>query len=128
LKSPKRLSKTIMISALMLCFVPPLVVLSELAMGIEPYMSFPLENPQGHEYGSNLAIASNLEGNLLVIHGTADLAAPFSGTMQLAEALVRANKRFSLIVLPEERHGFSSVLQKYWQDSLRAYFQKHLHP
>ena len=49
-----------------------------------------------------MRLASNLEGKLLLIHGTSATAPGVSNTMKMVAALIQANKPFDLIVLPEE--------------------------
>ena len=79
------------------------------------------------KYGSNLLLAGNLKGKLLLIHGTDDHNVPFSDEMRMADALIRAGKYFDLIVLPGESHG--SVNQSsYVRDAVRRYLQERLNP
>ncbi len=95
--------------------------------GTEAYMDLPQNNKAGYEYASNLRLAGNLKGKLLLIHGTSDDAALFSDTIKMVEALIRAGKPYDLIVLPEKGHA-SSRLSVYWRESVRRYFQEHLKP
>jgi dipeptidyl aminopeptidase/acylaminoacyl peptidase len=88
----------------------------------------PASNKQLYEDASNLRLASNLKGKLLLIHGTSDAAVPFSHTMKMVDALVRADKRFDLIVLPEWGHWGNKRIEKYWAEAARRYFQEHLKP
>ena len=101
----------------------PVVDLS--AQWHEWYMGLPQENSEGYEYASNLLLAGNLAGKLLLVHGTSDTGAPFSGTMKMVEALIQAGKPYDLIVLPEEGHNPRT---RYRMDSARRYFQEHLKP
>ncbi len=95
---------------------------------VEPYLGLPSENPDAYEYASNLRLAGNLEGKLLMIHGTADINAPFSQTMKMADALIRANKPFDLLVLPGVTHFPAGDAERYWDDAVRRYFEKHFKP
>ncbi|MCH8247364.1 MAG: DPP IV N-terminal domain-containing protein [Bacteroidetes bacterium] len=101
---------------------------------IEMYMGPPSENKDGYEYFSNLRFAHQLEGKLLLIHGTSDLSASFSHTMKMIEALIRAGKPYDLIVLPEQDHSVSypilslTEVHTYWGEAIRRYFQEHLKP
>ncbi|MCA1676789.1 MAG: prolyl oligopeptidase family serine peptidase, partial [Actinobacteria bacterium] len=95
---------------------------------VEPYLGLPSDNPDAYEYASNLRLAGNLEGKLLMIHGTADINAPFSQTMKMADALIRANKLFDLLVLPGVAHFPSGEADRYWLDAIKRYFQEHLKP
>ena len=63
-------------------------------------MGPPDNNKEGYEYASNLRIAGNLKGKLLLLHGTSDLSAPFSNNMRMVDALIRAGKPYDLVVLP----------------------------
>jgi len=95
---------------------------------IEAYMDLPEKNMEAYEYASNLRLAENLRGHLLLIHGTSDGNAPFSQTMKMVEALTRAGKPYDLLVLPEETHYFTDEATKYIQEAIRRYFQEHLKP
>ena len=89
------------------------------------YMGSPVDNKEGYEYASNLGFASNLKGKLLLIHGTNDEIAPFSNTMKVVDALIRAGKRFDLLILPEQPHRlFDGTMASYWREAIRRYFQE----
>ncbi len=88
----------------------------------------PQDNKIGYEYASNLRLAGNLKGKLLLVHGTSDRAVPFSHTMKMVEALIRAGKPFDLIVLPEQGHGLTGASRTYAREAFRRYFQEHLKP
>ncbi len=53
-------------------------------------------------------MVSNLEGKLLLIHGMQDNFFQVSGVLQLVEALIRENKDFDLVLLPNGGHAWSS--------------------
>ncbi len=104
-------------------------------LGGEPWlvaaMGSPHNNKEGYEYFSNRRFAGNLKGKLLLMHGTSDFTPPFSHTMKMVEALIRAGKPYDLIMLPEQDHFFPSSTGKartYWQKAIRRYFQEHLKP
>ena len=95
------------------------------------FMGLLQDNKEAYEYASNLRLADNLKGKLLLVHGTSDNVAPLSDTMKMAAALIRAGKPYDLIVLPEQDHFFPSSPGKartYWQEAIRRYFQEHLRP
>jgi dipeptidyl-peptidase-4 len=56
----------------------------------------------------NSSLAKNLKGHLLLSTGDMDNNVSMVNTMRLANALIRANKRFDIIMLPGERHGYAS--------------------
>lgn len=91
----------------------------------EYYMGLPQSNKKGYEYASNLPLASNLKGKLLLIVGTNDLI--FSRTIKMIDALTRADKHFDLVLLPDKGHSLHSATP-YWREAIRRYFQEHLKP
>jgi len=99
-----------------------------IAGGIIPweyYMGLPQSNKKGYEQASNLPLASNLRGKLLLIVGTNDVL--FSRTIKMVDALIRANKHFDLVLLPEKGHPLSTT-SPYWRQAIRRHFQEHLKP
>lgn len=56
---------------------------------------------------ANEIIAKNLKGHLLLAHGTIDNNVPPYNTLLVVDALIKANKDFDLIMLPNERHGYA---------------------
>ena len=96
---------------------------------VEYHLGLPQDNKEGYEYASNLQLAGNLKGKLLLIAGTSDTTASFAPTMKMVEALIRAGKPHDLIVLPEQGHGPSpGPSRTYWLEAIRRYFQEHLKP
>ena len=84
----------------------PVADLYDHTFNLEWYVGLPQDNREVYDYASNLRLVDQLKGKLLLIHGTSDLAnAPFSSTMKLVDALIRAGKQFDLAVVPEMGHG-----------------------
>jgi dipeptidyl-peptidase-4 len=73
----------------------------------ERYMRRPQDNPDGYEKGSCLTYAKNLKGHLYLLHGTVDDNVHPANTIQLVQALLKENKRFDLMMYPENQHGIS---------------------
>lgn len=57
----------------------------------------------------NQDIAKNLKGHLLLVHGDIDNNVHPANTMRVVNALIRANKRFDMLILPGQRHGFGDM-------------------
>jgi dipeptidyl aminopeptidase/acylaminoacyl peptidase len=73
----------------------------------------------------NSEIAKNLKGHLMLITGDIDNNVHPSNTYRLADALIKANKRFDMMVLPGQRHGYTTFGE--YVTWLRAdYFARHL--
>src|SRR5262249_34428732 len=67
---------------------------------------------------TNAELAANLKGRLLLVHGEADNNVHPANTMRLVDALIKANKRFDMLILPATRHGFGAYA---------PYFPKRMH-
>jgi dipeptidyl aminopeptidase/acylaminoacyl peptidase len=74
---------------------------------------------------ANQNFAKNLKGKLLLAHGTMDDNVPPSNTLLVVDALIKANKDFDLIMIPNARHGYGSasfyMMRRRWD-----YFVKNL--
>lgn len=73
---------------------------------------------------ANQLLADQLEGKLLLAHGTLDDNVPPYGTLLLVDALIAANKDFDLILFPNRRHGFGN--EEYMMRRRWDYFVEHL--
>ena len=71
----------------------------------ERYMQTPQENPKGYDDNSPINHVEKLEGNYLLIHGTADDNVHFQNTTEMISALAAANKQFDLFIYPDKNHG-----------------------
>ena len=78
-----------------------------------------------YEITANPEIASRLKGHLLLVHGDIDENVHPGNTLRVVDALIRANKRFDMLLLPGQRHGFGDMNEYfYWR--LVDYFSEHL--
>ena len=78
-----------------------------------------------YKIATNPQIAKNLKGHLLLIHGDIDNNVHPGNTMRVVDALIRAGKRFDMLMLPQQRHGFGDMNEYfYWR--LVDYFSEHL--
>ncbi|WP_026848629.1 S9 family peptidase [Gemmatimonas phototrophica] len=75
---------------------------------------------------TNDELAGNLKGNLALITGDLDNNVHPGGTVKLASALIKANKRFDFYVYPGEPHGYRGAVGTYNQRMLMEYFAEHL--
>jgi len=71
----------------------------------ERYMSTPQLNPKGYEEGAPVNLAASIKGALLLMHGTGDDNVHFQNSMDMVEALTKANVAFDLAVYPNRNHG-----------------------
>lgn len=71
---------------------------------------------------ANQSLAKNLKGHLLLAHGTADDNVPPYNTMLVVDELIKANKDFDLLMLPNRRHGFGNepyMVRRRWDYFVR---------
>lgn len=73
----------------------------------ERYMGLPGQNVEGFEKGSPISYASQLKGNLLLIHGTGDDNCHYQTTEALIDELIRHNKPFTMMAYPNRSHSIS---------------------
>lgn len=88
----------------------------------ELWMGYPADKHYNDQ--SNLTLANNLNGKLLLVHGDMDNNVNPAATLRLAGELIKANKDFDLIIIPNRRHGLNDhpyFIRKRWD-----YFVKHL--
>jgi len=78
-----------------------------------------------YDIETNSDLAANLKGNLLSTTGDVDNNVHHAGTFRMAEALIKANKRFDFFIFPGARHGYGSM-GNYWFWLRAEYFAKHL--
>ena len=71
---------------------------------------------------ANELLAQNLKGHLLLAHGTTDDNVPPYNTLLLVDALIKANKDFDLLLLPNRAHGFGNepyMIRRRWDYFVR---------
>ena len=78
-----------------------------------------------YKIATNPEIAKNLKGHLLLIHGDIDDNVHPGNTIRVVNALIKAGKRFDMLMLPNQRHSFGDMNEYfYWR--LEDYFSEHL--
>ncbi len=73
----------------------------------------------------NPTLAKNLKGHLMLSTGDIDNNVHPANTIRMANALIKANKRFELVVLPGQRHGFGPMTEYFFWKGC-DYFAAHL--
>jgi dipeptidyl-peptidase-4 len=68
-------------------------------------MRTPQENPSGYDENSPINFVNQLKGNYLLIHGSGDDNVHYQNTMEMINALVKADKQFDLFIYPNKNHG-----------------------
>ena len=83
------------------------------------------DGTSNYDSQANQTLAGNLKGHLLLSHGTMDANVPPNNTLLVVEALIKANKDFDLVMLPNQGHGYGSV-SGYMTRRRWDYFVRHL--
>jgi dipeptidyl-peptidase-4 len=83
------------------------------------------KNPDGstnYDNQANQLVAKNLKGHLLLAHGTMDNNVPPYNTLLVVNELIKANKDFDLLLLPNRNHGFGNepyMVRRRWDYFVR---------
>jgi len=95
--------------------------------------TFPERNPvdaadaapaTNYDSQANQLLAGNLQGRLLLAHGLMDSNVHPSSTLLVVDALIKAEKEFDLLLLPNAGHGFYA--DRYFMQRRWDYFVRHL--
>jgi dipeptidyl aminopeptidase/acylaminoacyl peptidase len=80
----------------------------------EKWAGLLVTNPDGtsnYDSQANQSLAKNLKGHLLLAHGTMDDNVPPNNTLLMVDALIKANKDFDLLLIPNVPHGYQAASQ-----------------
>ncbi len=94
----------------------------------ERYMGLPDDNKEGYREGSPVTHAKKLQGNLLIMHGTADDNVHYQNFEMLVNELIKHNKLFSMMSYPMRDHSINQrenttlhlrkTMEQYWKRNL----------
>ena len=97
----------------------------------ERYQGLLVRNPDGSDnYApeANQLQAKNLKGKLLLAHGTLDNNVPPQNTELVVDALIKANKDFDLLMIPNAAHGYGAagnyMMRRRWDYFVRWLLDK----
>jgi dipeptidyl-peptidase-4 len=83
------------------------------------------DGTSNYDSQANQNFVQNLKGKLLLAHGTMDNNVPLNNTLLVVEALIKANKDFDLLIIPNVPHGYGYATQ-YMTRRRWDYFVKNL--
>jgi len=94
----------------------------------ERYSGLLPDYEEGYKLGSPITHAKNLEGNLLLVHGTGDDNVHYQGAERLINELVKHNKQFQFMSYPNRSHGLweGEGTTLHLQSMKTEYFDRHL--
>ncbi len=96
----------------------------------ERYMGLPDDNDGGFKKGSPITFAHQLEGNLLVVHGTGDDNVHYQNFEALVNELIKHNKQFTMMSYPNRTHGIKEGKNttRHLYELLTRYLKENLPP
>jgi tetratricopeptide (TPR) repeat protein len=96
----------------------------------ERYMGLPADNADGYTDGSPISHSHNLQGDLLLVHGTGDDNVHYQGSELLINELIKHGKQFEMMAYPNRSHGISEGegTTMHLFTLLTSYLEEHLEP
>ena len=94
----------------------------------ERYQGLLVRNADGtdnYEAEANQTVARNLKGHLMLVHGSMDDNVPPYNTFLVADALIKANKEFDELIIPNVHHGYAAA-SNYMMRRRWDYFVRYL--
>lgn len=94
----------------------------------ERYSGLLTQFAEGYRQGSPITFASQLQGNLLLVHGTGDDNVHYQGSERLINELVKHNKQFEMFAYPNRQHGIRAGegTELHLHTMMTDYFERHL--
>ncbi|WP_423746520.1 DPP IV N-terminal domain-containing protein [Haladaptatus sp. SPP-AMP-3] len=89
----------------------------------EMWMDYPVDDHYSEQ--SNITLADQLEGKLLLVHGELDQNVHPAATLRFANALMKANNDFDMLIIPNVHHSLDG--HPYFIRARWDYFVKYLH-
>jgi dipeptidyl-peptidase-4 len=95
----------------------------------ERYMGLPEENEEGYRVSAPELSAAGLNGTkLLILHNIEDDNVHFQNSLQMANALEKAGKKFYMVVYPQKAHAVSGPAYRQLLETTTAFFEENLKP
>ena len=92
----------------------------------ERYMDTPMQNPSGYEKASLLNYVGNLDGKLLIIHGTNDNTVVWQNSLMFIDECIKQNKQVDYFVYPGAGHNMIGKTRLHLFDKITGYFNDNL--
>lgn len=92
----------------------------------ERYMDTPMQNPDGYEKSSLINYVGNLDGKLLIIHGTNDNTVVWQNSLTFLDACINQGKQVDYFVYPGADHNMRGKARVHLFDKISGYFNDYL--
>lgn len=87
---------------------------SEKHHGVKEVISDKSDTSFVYSIERNSELAKNLKGRLMLSTGDVDNNVHPANTIRMANALIKANKRFEFVIMPGQRHGFGDMTEYFF--------------
>ena len=95
-------------------------------MYTERYMDTPQENPEGYDKSNLFNYVDNLNGRLLMIHGSSDDVVLWQHSLRYIRECVRKGKQIDYFVYPEHLHNVQGKDRVHLFEKLEMFFKDNL--
>jgi dipeptidyl-peptidase-4 len=92
----------------------------------ERYMDTPMQNPSGYEKASLINYAGNLDGKLLIIHGTNDDTVVWQNSLTFLDECIKQGKQVDYFVYPGAEHNMAGKARVHLFNKIIGYFNDYL--
>ncbi len=92
----------------------------------ERYMDTPQKNPQGYKESSLLNYVQNLQGKLLIIHGTVDPVVVWQNSLLYLRKAIDLQKQLDYFVYPGDEHNMRGKDRVHLYQKITDYFMQNL--
>ncbi|MCX6334689.1 MAG: DPP IV N-terminal domain-containing protein [Bacteroidia bacterium] len=92
----------------------------------ERYMDTPMKNPEGYKRASLLNYVGNLNGKLLIIHGTNDNTVVWQNSLSFLDECIKQGKQVDYFVYPGAEHNMAGKARVHLYEKMSGYFNDYL--
>ncbi len=92
----------------------------------ERYLGLTSEDEAGYAASSDVTYADKLRSALLIVHNIEDDNVLFQNTVQMSDALEKADRKFSLIFYTEKTHGLTGPVRRHLYETMTEFFEREL--
>ena len=92
----------------------------------ERYMGLPSENVAAYDRSSPIQHAADLQAKLLLLHNVEDDNVHFQNTLQMADALEKADRQFRMVIYPQKSHGVTGPTRRHLYETIVSFLDEAL--
>jgi dipeptidyl-peptidase-4 len=92
----------------------------------ERYMDTPMQNPEGYHKANLLNYADQIDGHLLMIHGTNDPVVIWQNSLRFLDAAIENGKQIEYFVYPGAEHNMGGKARVHLFEKITTFFNNYL--